>query len=42
MPVLTYVANTIRVGGREVPYSMVTAIDLEAAGGDKPLGCVVH
>jgi putative ABC transport system permease protein len=29
-PVLTYLANTIRVGAREVPYSLVTAIDLSA------------
>jgi ABC-type lipoprotein release transport system permease subunit len=27
-PVLTYLANAIRIGGREVPYSLVTAIDL--------------
>jgi putative ABC transport system permease protein len=26
-PVLTYLANSIRVGGREVPYSVVTALD---------------
>jgi ABC-type lipoprotein release transport system permease subunit len=30
IPVLTYLANAMRVGGREVPYSLVTAIDLEA------------
>jgi len=28
VPVFTYLANTIRVGDREVPYSVVTAIDL--------------
>jgi ABC-type antimicrobial peptide transport system permease subunit len=27
-PVLTYLANTIRVGDREVPYSLVSGIDL--------------
>ena len=27
-PVLTYLANTLRVGGRQVPYSLVTALDL--------------
>jgi ABC-type antimicrobial peptide transport system permease subunit len=26
-PVLTYLANSIRIGGREVPYSVVTALD---------------
>src|SRR5262245_46983774 len=26
-PVLTYLANSIRVGGREIPYSLVTALD---------------
>jgi ABC-type lipoprotein release transport system permease subunit len=29
-PVLTYLANTIRSGDRQVPYSLVTAIDLRA------------
>ncbi len=29
-PLFTYLANTIRAGSREVPYSLVTAIDLEA------------
>ena len=28
-PVLTYLANTMRSGDREVPYSLVTAIDLQ-------------
>jgi len=27
-PVLTYLANTMRVGAREIPYSVVTAVDL--------------
>ena len=27
-PVLTYIANTIRVGAREVPYSVVSGVDL--------------
>jgi ABC-type lipoprotein release transport system permease subunit len=31
VPVLTYVANSIRVGDREVPYSTVTAIDFDGA-----------
>jgi ABC-type lipoprotein release transport system permease subunit len=29
-PVLTYLANAIRSGGREIPYSLVTAIDLDS------------
>ena len=29
-PALTYVANAIRIGSREVPYSTVTAIDFES------------
>jgi putative ABC transport system permease protein len=29
-PVLTYVANDMRAGGRSVPYSLVTAVDLGA------------
>ena len=29
MPALTYVANAIRVGKRSVPYSTVTAIDVD-------------
>ncbi|MEX0977791.1 MAG: hypothetical protein WDZ48_03005, partial [Pirellulales bacterium] len=33
--VLTYLANTIRVGDREIPYSTITAIDFAA---DPPLG----
>ena len=33
-PVLTYLANTIRVGDREVPYSLVSAIDLAAVGAE--------
>ena len=28
-PVLTYLANSMRSGDREIPYSLVTAIDLE-------------
>jgi ABC-type lipoprotein release transport system permease subunit len=37
-PVFSYLANTIRVGDREVPYSLVTAIDpsLIAGGGTAP------
>jgi len=29
-PVMTYLANTIRSGGHQVPYSLVTAMDLKA------------
>ena len=29
-PVFTYLANTLRLGEREIPYSLVTAIDLQA------------
>ncbi|HUQ90119.1 MAG TPA: ABC transporter permease [Bryobacteraceae bacterium] len=31
-PVLTYLVNTMRVGDREVPYSLVTAIELPLIG----------
>ena len=31
-PVLTYLANTMRSGERQIPYSLVTAIDLRAIG----------
>ena len=30
VPALTYVANAIRIGDRAVPYSTVTAIDVDA------------
>jgi putative ABC transport system permease protein len=45
-PVLTYLANAMRSGDREVPYSLVTAMDLRsiapsmtaaAPGGDPPI-----
>jgi ABC-type lipoprotein release transport system permease subunit len=29
-PVFTYLANTLRIGDREVPYSLVTALDLRS------------
>ncbi len=29
-PVLTYLANTIRLGAREIPYSLITAIDRQS------------
>lgn len=32
LPALTYLANTIRSGDREIPYSVITALDLNAAG----------
>jgi len=38
VPALTYVANSIRVGDREVPYSTVSAIDLD--GYNRMLGAV--
>ena len=31
MPILTYLANTIRAGDREIPYSTVTALELDPA-----------
>ena len=31
MPILTYLANTLRAGEREIPYSTVTAIGLDRA-----------
>ena len=34
-PILTYLANTIRSGDRQVPYSLVTAIDLHAVVRDR-------
>ena len=36
-PVLTYVANSIRAGDREIPYSVVSAIELQVETGDTPL-----
>jgi putative ABC transport system permease protein len=32
VPVFTYLANTIRAGNRQVPYSLITAIDLTQLG----------
>ncbi len=32
IPTLTYLANSIRSGDREIPYSVITALDLRAAG----------
>jgi len=32
VPVLTYLANAIRSGDREIPYSVITAIDLTRSG----------
>jgi ABC-type lipoprotein release transport system permease subunit len=34
LPIFTYLANAIRSGGREVPYSLVTAVDLRAIAPD--------
>jgi putative ABC transport system permease protein len=33
-PVLTYLANTLRIGDRDIPYSLVTAVDLSFTGAD--------
>ncbi|MDA1184535.1 MAG: FtsX-like permease family protein, partial [Acidobacteria bacterium] len=30
LPVFTYLANTLRLGDREIPYSLVTALDLDS------------
>src|SRR5262245_37364251 len=38
VPVLTYVANAIRIGSREVPYSTVSGIDLGGPRGGVPSG----
>ena len=38
VPALTYVANTIRIGDREIPYSTVSAIDLD--GYNRLIGAV--
>jgi putative ABC transport system permease protein len=35
-PVFTYLANTLRRGDREIPYSLVTAIDLRAIASEIP------
>ena len=32
LPTLTYLANSIRTGAREIPYSVITALDLNATG----------
>ena len=37
MPILTYLANTLRAGDREIPYSTVTAIGLDPAAADASL-----
>src|SRR5262249_7461016 len=39
-PVLTYLANSIRVSDREVPYSLVTATDLTAIAPNLTTGSV--
>ena len=36
VPTLTYLANSIRSGDREIPYSTVTAIDTRAMGWSSP------
>ena len=37
MPILTYLANTLRAGEREIPYSTVTAIGLNPAAAGESL-----
>ncbi len=37
-PILSYLANSIRANGREVPYSLVTAIDLDAVSTEDGIG----
>ncbi|MCC6389968.1 MAG: ABC transporter permease [Bryobacterales bacterium] len=34
-PVLTYLVNSMQAGGRELPYSLVTALDLKLVGGQE-------
>ncbi|MEI6605902.1 MAG: FtsX-like permease family protein [Verrucomicrobiota bacterium] len=43
-PVITYMANSIVVNGKSIPYSMVTAVDAAAAPflPDKPSGAVLN
>ncbi|MCZ6446479.1 MAG: FtsX-like permease family protein, partial [Planctomycetota bacterium] len=36
-PVFTYLANSLRSGGREIPYSLVTAMNLPAISGLSPI-----
>ncbi|HKY23018.1 MAG TPA: FtsX-like permease family protein [Vicinamibacterales bacterium] len=36
VPTLTYLANSIRAGDREIPYSVITAIDLAVLGLNGP------
>lgn len=38
VPVLTYLANTIRVGEREIPYSVITGLDVAAHAALEPAG----
>jgi ABC-type lipoprotein release transport system permease subunit len=40
-PVLTYLANSIRANGREIPYSVVTALDAPPAPAD-PAGITLN
>lgn len=37
-PVFTYLVNTMRVGDREIPYSLVSAVELEAVAPDLVTG----
>jgi putative ABC transport system permease protein len=41
-PIFTYLANTLRVGEREVPYSLVAAIDADRYPGSAPDGIVLN
>ncbi|HVG19404.1 MAG TPA: ABC transporter permease, partial [Blastocatellia bacterium] len=40
LPILSYLANSIRAGGREVPYSLVTALDAESLAAMKHSGAL--
>jgi putative ABC transport system permease protein len=41
-PVLTYLANSIRAGGRSIPYSLIAAMDLGALGVQATGGIVLN
>lgn len=41
-PFLTYLANTFRVGDREMPYSLITAVDPASFDGLTPNGMILN
>jgi ABC-type lipoprotein release transport system permease subunit len=42
-PIFTYLANTLRIGGKEIPYSLVAAVDEDLyPGGSAPDGIVLN